>query len=147
MTDRRHVLQMGALATLALVAVPACSDDSSGGATPTPPDPDAQQAEELALIASYDAAILSAGPARAAEYQRIRDEHAAHLRALGWQAAPEPVPSAPPAVSRAALRRAERAAERSHAAAAVSQTDAERAQILALISASEAQHAVQLATS
>ena len=145
MTDRRHVLQMGALATLALVAAPACSDDSPGGASTPPPTPDAQQAEELALIAAYDAAILTAGPARAALYQRIRDEHSAHLRALGWESAPTPAPSGAPAASRRALRRAEVAAVRSHSAAAVGESDQERAQLLALIAASEAQHAVDLA--
>ena len=145
MTDRRHVLQMGALAAVALVAAPACSDDADEPGAP-PPVPDAQQAEEITLIAAYDSAITSAGPARAAEYQRIRDEHVAHLRALGWEATPAPTQSPAPPASLRALRRAEIGAGRSHAAAAVRETDQERAQLLALIAASESQHAAALGT-
>jgi hypothetical protein len=145
MTDRRRVLQMGALAAVALVAAPACTDDATTGGTQPPPVPDAQQSEELALIAAYDAAIQSAAPAREGVYRRIRDEHVAHLRALGWEAAPAPGTSPAPAASRRALRRAEVTAGRSHAAAAVRESEPERAQLLALISASEAQHAVDLA--
>ncbi|MCB0922388.1 MAG: hypothetical protein KDC08_11335 [Actinobacteria bacterium] len=145
MTDRRHVLQMGALAAVALVAAPACSDDADEPGAP-PPVPDAQQAAEITLIAAYDSAITSAGPARAAEYQRIRDEHVAHLRALGWEATPAPPQSPAPPASLRALRRAEIGAGRSHAAAAVRETDQERAQLLALIAASESQHAAALGT-
>ncbi|MFN8213160.1 MAG: hypothetical protein U0R27_05925 [Candidatus Nanopelagicales bacterium] len=145
MTDRRHVLQMGALAAVALVAAQACSDDADEPGAP-PPVPDAQQAEEITLIAAYDSAITSAGPARAAEYQRIRDEHVAHLRALGWEATPAPTQSPAPPASLRALRRAEIGAGRSHAAAAVRETDQERAQLLALIAASESQHAAALGT-
>ena len=144
MTDRRHVLQMGALAAVALAAAPACSEDADEPDAP-PPVPDAQQSEEIALIAAYDAAIATAGPARAAEYQRIRDEHVAHLRALGWEAPPATAQSPTPPASLRALRRAEIGAGRSHAAAAVRETDQERAQLLALIAASESQHASALA--
>jgi hypothetical protein len=145
MTDRRQVLQMGALTAVALVAAQACSDDNPGASTATPAVPDAQQSRELELIAAYDTAIRSAGQARVAQYQRIRDEHIAHLRALGWQTIPSPSASAAPAMSRRALRRAEVAAGRSHGRAAVRETEPERAQLLALISASEAQHAALLA--
>ena len=145
MTDRRHVLQMGALGAIALVAAPACTDDSTRGGTQPPPVPDAQQSEELALIAAYDAAIEAAGPTRAGVYRRIRDEHVAHLRALGWEAPPVPGTSPAPGASRRALRRAEVTAGRSHADAAVREPEPERAQLLALISASESQHAVDLA--
>lgn len=144
MTDRRHVLQMGALATLALLAAPACSDDSSTTEQP-PPTPDPQQSEELALIAAYDAALLTVGETRRVEYQRIRDEHAAHLRALGWDTEPTPAASPAPAPSRRQLRRDEASTARSHAEAAVNEPDAERAQLLALIAASESQHAATLA--
>ena len=136
---------MGALAGLALVAAPACSDDSSPPENQAPPTPDPQQSEELALIAAYDAALVSVAESRREVYQRIRDEHAAHLRALGWEADPSPAASPAPAASRRDLRRAEVAAARSHAAAAVSDSDAERAQLLALIAASESQHAATLA--
>lgn len=144
MTDRRQVLQMGALAAVGLAGIAACSDDDPQGDAPTPATPDAQQAEELALIAAYDAAIATAGQSQVVALQRIRDEHAAHLRALGWQDPAPPAPSAT-SVSRRALRRAETAAGRSHAGAAVSETDPDRAELLALISASEAQHVVELA--
>ena len=143
MTDRRQVLQAGALAAATLVALPACTSEQAPSPAPTP-TPDEQQAAEIALIAAYDAALASTGNAVRAQYQRIRDDHAAHLRALGWTDVPTagPSPSQPP--GRRALRRAEVAASRARTRAAIASADAEQAQILALIAASEAQHVVIL---
>ena len=90
MTDRRHVLQMGALADLALAARrSATTRDDDGTATRArcpagrgtgthrrvspPSDPPARPADR-----------------RFYQYQ-LHDEHAAHLRALGWEAPPAPV--------------------------------------------------------
>ncbi len=144
MTDRRHVLQAGVLATVTLVALPACTDELGTPPTPPAPTPDELQSAEMALIAAYDAALTSAGTAAREQYQRIRDEHAAHLRALGWADQPLPASATSSPPGRRALRRAEAAASRARARAAVTATDAEQAQILALIAASEAQHVVTL---
>ncbi len=139
MTDRRHVLQVAALAAAGLTVLPACSEDVDNPPEATP-SPDADQAAELALIAAYDAALAQ----RDNETLRlIRDQHADHLRALGWQE-PPPAATASAGPSRKQLIRAERRAERQWAAAASTETDPERAQVLALIAASEAQHVVTL---
>ncbi|MBK6761921.1 MAG: hypothetical protein IPG68_00955 [Micrococcales bacterium] len=144
MTDRRHVLQVGMLATVTLVALPACTDEPGSQPTAPAPTPDELQAAEMKLIAAYDAALGSAGNAAQAQYQRIRDDHAAHLRALGWTAEPTPDAATERPPGRRALRRAEVAASKARARAAVAATDAEQAQILALIAASEAQHVATL---
>lgn len=141
MIDRRRVLQLGALAALTTTVLPACGTDEQGQPAPQP-TPDPQQADELALIAAYDAALLSAGPRATVVYQRLRDEHVEHLVALGWQ---QPPPAPVDAnVSRRVLIRAERRASRIRIDAAATSPDAEQAQILALIAASEAQHVVDL---
>lgn len=142
MTDRRQVLQLAAASAVGLTVLPGCSRE-----TPTPsvpPTPDAQQSDEAALIALYDAALGLAPPAQTAVLQQIRDEHVAHLAALGWEGAPPT--SSPPAVSFtvAGLARAERRAMRQRTQAARASQDAQMAQVLALIAASEAQHAVIL---
>lgn len=142
MTDRRVVLQVAAVSVLGLTALPACSRSPEDPAAPAAPDP--QQADEAALIALYDAALGVATPAQAAVWQPIRDAHAAHLAALGWQGAP---PSSSPAAvgfKRSDLAKAERAAMRMRTVGAREAQDAEQAQILALIAASEAQHAAVL---
>lgn len=141
MIDRRRVLQLGALAALTTTVLPACGTDEQGQPAPQP-TPDPQQADELALIAAYDAALLSAGPRATVVYQRLRDEHVEHLVALGWQ---QPPPAPVDAnVSRRVLIRAERRASRIRIDAAATSPDADQAQILALIAASEAQHVVDL---
>ncbi len=140
MTDRRSVLQVG-LVCGALMALPACSSDPA--APPEdPPVPDPEQADEIALIAAYDAA-LAAGAKSPERLQKIRDEHVAHLRALGWEQPPTPTAGSGP-TGRKVLVRAERRASRARARAAAVTEDSERAQILALIAASEAQHVVTL---
>lgn len=153
MVDRRRVLQVAAVGAVGL-AVPACrSSASDDDAEPPPADqqPDEQQADELAeqqadelaLIAAYDAALAdTASPARAT-LQRLRDEHAAHLRALGWdEQTPTQTPVKPPA--RRQLVRAERRALRLRTAGAQRTDDPEQAQLLTLIAASEAQHIATL---
>ena len=142
MTDRRQVLQMAVVAAAGVAILPGCSSSDA----PEPDQtrtPDAQQADELALIAAYDAALADAKPKQAVTLQTLRDEHAAHLRALGWDDGPVVEPSPEP-VTRAALVRAERRAARMRADAARDATDVELAQILALIAASESQHIVTL---
>lgn len=141
MTDRRQVLQVAVLAAAGVLVLPGCStDDPAPDVSATP---DAQQADELALIAAYDAALVSAGPKQAVVFQTLRDEHAAHARALGWTDVPAPTTSQE-SVGRAALVRLERAAARQRADGARDAIDAELAQVLALIAASEAQHVVTL---
>jgi hypothetical protein len=142
MTDRRQVLQMAVVAAAGVAILPGCS----GSDAPEPDQtrtPDEQQADELALIAAYDAALATAKPKQAVTLQSLRDEHAAHLRALGWEDAPI-AEASPEPVTRAALVRAERRAARMRADAARDATDVELAQILALIAASESQHVVTL---
>lgn len=142
MADRRQVLQTGVLAAVALGGLAGCA--TTQDEPEVPPTPDEQQSEEIALIALYDEAIGSAGQGAATVYRRIRDEHAAHLRALGWD---QPVTSGPAASEppkRASLIKVERRASRSRATAARDSTDSDLAQILALIAASEAQHVVDL---
>ncbi len=141
MTDRRQVLQVAVLAAAGVLVLPACSTDDPAPDVSATPDP--QQANELALIAAYDAALLSAGPKQTAVFQALRDEHAAHARALGWTDIPAPTTSQE-SVGRAALLRAERAAARQRADGARDAGDTELAQVLALIAASEAQHVVTL---
>lgn len=143
MIDRRRVLQLGALATLTTTVLPGCGTDEQVPPEPEP-TPDSQQADELALIAAYDAALASAGPRATTVYQRLRDEHVEHLAALGWQQ-PPPAPVPEDAnTTRSDLIRAERRAARIRTSAADATPDAEQAQILALIAASEAQHVVDL---
>jgi len=141
-TDRRQVLQVAVLAAAGVLVLPGCStDDPAPDGVSATPDP--QQADELALIAAYDAALLSAGPKQTAVFQTLRDEHAAHARALGWTEPPPP-PTSQESVGRAALVRLERAAARQRADGARDASEAELAQVLALIAASEAQHVVTL---
>jgi hypothetical protein len=138
MADRRQVIQGAVLAVAGLALLPACS---AGEPEPPPaPTPDPQQADELALIAAYDAAAAAAGPDDRAVLQRIRDEHAAHLTALGWTE--QPTTAAPlGGITDAQLARAERRAARVRSRAARQAPDPAAAQLLALIAASEAQHA------
>ena len=140
MTDRRLVLQAAAVSAVGLVLLPGCSKQTEPPVAPPTPDP--QQADEAALIALYDAALVTATATERELWQRIRDEHAAHLAALGWQG--DLAAATPASVTPAALRQAERRATRVRAQAARSEPDAQRAQVLALIAASEAQHAVAL---
>lgn len=142
MTDRRQLLQVGLITAAGVAVLPGCS--STPNSEPrTPATPDAQQADEIALVVAYDAAI-AAGGNNVEVLTRIRDDHAEHLRGLGWQAGtPEPSPGEE-APGRAALVRAERQAARRRADGARDAADAEQAQILALIAASESQHVVIL---
>lgn len=138
MADRRQVMQGAVLAVAGLTLLPACGADQAE--TPPAPTPDPQQADELALVAAYDAAAAAAGPDDRAALQRIRDEHAAHLTALGWTE--QPMTAAPiGGITDAQLARAERRAARARSRAARTAADPAQAQLLALIAASEAQHA------
>lgn len=146
MTNRRQLLQIAALSAFGAPVVAACGSDFLPVPRPAA-TPDAQQSDEIALVLAYDAALREAPEQLRPLYQRIRDEHAAHLRALGWSD-PAPSPSAPAETpNRAQLLRAERAALRRHSQGARTTTDSEQAQILALIAASEAQHVVDLENS
>lgn len=141
MTDRRQFLQVGLVAVAGVAVLPGCSSEEAPDEA-QPAVPDAQQADELALIAAYDAAI-AAGGKNVEALTIIRSEHAEHLRALGWQAAaastsPEPSPG------KAALLRAERRAARLRADGARDSADTDQAQMLALIAASESQHVALL---
>lgn len=139
MTDRRQILQVGLVATAGVLILPGCASESATEQQ-TPAVPDAQQADELALVAAYDAAIADGGK-DVEVLRRIRDEHAEHLRGLGWQnASASPSASAQAAPGKAALLRAERRAARQRADGARDASDTEQAQILALIAASESQH-------
>lgn len=143
MVDRRTVLQAAGTVTLGLTVLPGCSSEE-GADSPPPATPDQQQADELALITAYDLAIAVAGPSVATQYQRIRDEHTAHLRALGWSDAPAAQTPGTADLKRRDLIVAERRAGRLRTRGARGADDPDRAQILALIAASEAQHVVTL---
>jgi hypothetical protein len=143
MTDRRLILQAGLVAVVGSTLLPGCTSEQAVEEQ-SPATPDAQQSDELALLAAYDAAI-AAGGKNVEVLAVLRQEHAEHLRALGWQtAAASPAGSAEPAPGKAALLRAERRAARLRADGARDAGDPERAQVLALIAASESQHVVTL---
>lgn len=140
MARRRDILH-GAAAVVALTALPGCATQEQP--SPAAPAPDPQQAQELRLIAAYDAALALADGTHSEVLREIRDAHIAHLSALGWSGPASELPSSfTPTVAR--LQRAERKAARDREVAARRAEDAERAQILALIAASEAQHAHRL---
>lgn len=131
-----------------LLAVAACASpaDSAGPAAATAP---ASAADEAALIEQYDA-IISAFPTLAIRLATIRDQHAAHLAALGGApAAPgTPVPSAVPRTAQeavTALTAAEKAASVMRLEDCVAATDPQQARTLALIAASEASHVAEMA--
>lgn len=151
MTDRREILRIAALSALALPAATACGSDIKDVLplpSKPPATPDAQQADEIALVAAYDAAVAGADTDTALIYRRIRDEHAAHLQAMGWEQplASPTAASKKSAPTRRELMRKERAALKAHTQAAMTAEDGEQSQILALIAASEAQHIVTLGT-
>jgi hypothetical protein len=143
MTDRRQILQVGLVATAGVILVPGCTSDTARDEQ-TPAVPDAQQADEIDLVAAYDAAI-AAGGKNVAVLTRIRDEHREHLRGLGWESANGTAsPTGEPSPGKAALLRAERRAARLRADGARDSAEPEEAQILSLIAASESQHVVIL---
>jgi hypothetical protein len=100
---RRAVLG-GVLAGLAAPALAACTDLPGGPAGPPPVPPDVVAADRAAdrerrLLAAYDAALLLA-PELTDRLAPLRDDHAAHLRALDRpQATGEPGPAADPSAS------------------------------------------------
>lgn len=124
------------------------------------PDPDVGlaasiRADELGLIAAYDAAIRGF-PALAPTLAPVREQHRQHLAALAPPAAPDQRSSAPLALppattpDPAAALRSLVAAERAAAAARVADCLAASprlAPLLASIGASEAAHASALAGS
>jgi hypothetical protein len=136
---RRTVLLGGAAALTA-----ACTSHRTR--SPQPPDPDvaltaAAVAREQALLAAYDTALAHTPTAL---LTRLRDEHAAHLQALGG--APGPTQASTPAtalVTRADLVRLERSTGALHAAAALTATR-RLAPLLASLAAAEASHVVVL---
>ena len=142
MTNRLQILQLGLVTAAGVIILPGCSSDGEREAQ-TPPTPDDQQADEIALVAAYDAAIAGGGK-NLAVLTRIRDEHAEHLRGLGWEAPTATASASEPAPGKAALLRAERRAARLRADGARDSSEPEQAQILALIAASESQHVVIL---
>jgi hypothetical protein len=147
MTDRRRLLQSAALLGFGLPVVAGCTSDEvvdGDGQTPRAPRP--EEAAELELIAAYDAALAGAPKGRREVYERIREEHVQHLRAVGGSGVSAgPSSSAPArAPGRRALILAERRATRSATTGAATADDPDRAQLLALIAASEAQHAAAL---
>lgn len=109
-------------------------------------------ADEAALISLYDAAIatLPAGDDRLALLTGIRDQHAAHLDAVGGTAgsvatdplASGPLPTTPDAML-ATLSRAERQASRSRIRAG-EDADGDLARLLVFLAASESAHAAEL---
>ncbi len=117
---------------------------SAGRATSQPSAPGldaslraAAVAREQGLLLAYDAAA-AAHPGLAARLQPLRDEHAAHLGALGVPETPVGQMTGRPGLPQ--LRSAERSAAAAHAAAAL---DGSRslAAVLASLAASEASHA------
>ena len=160
-TLARRRLLAGALAGagVAAAALTGCelrlSDDGPGvpAADPDPLEP--LLAAELALLASYDAAIAGF-PALAARLRPLRADHAAHAQALRARMDPRRVTAMPssappsPAVPAdqqgavAALAAAERAAA-ARAGAACLTAAGERAALLASIAACESSHMVVIA--
>ena len=115
-----------------------------------PADPDPLEpllAAELALVASYDAAIKAA-PAQAARLRAVRADHAAHVQALRARLDPRRVAAiettaAASTSSVAGLITAERAAAKQATEACLA-ASGERAALLASIAACESSHVVVL---
>jgi hypothetical protein len=135
-----------------VLALAACSTDST---TPSGADASTDQsiglasvANELDLIAQYDAAIAQF-PQLATTLSPLRDQHRAHLSALGT---PEVTGSSSPLGTRPAspqaaltqLAGAEKQAALQRLSDCLIATDEDVARTLALISASEASHVAVL---
>jgi hypothetical protein len=133
---------------LPAAALAACTSAPDGGDEPTsdpqPTPGSASATSEAQLIAQYEAALAATPEAEAQTRSllaQIRDQHRAHLDALGG--APEASAPSPPASGQDAvadLVTAERAAYRERLGACVDATDLDLARVLALIAASEAAH-------
>ena len=146
-TPRRMPLAMTRRAALALplVAVAACSSPTDSSSPSLSQASSASAADEARLIARYDSTIAmfpQLGP--------IRDEHHAHLAALGGahdsgQGASSPAAtSSTPQQAIADLANAEKAASVQRLEDCVAASDAQVARSLALIAASEAGHVSSL---
>ena len=125
----------------------------TGPATGAPPDAAAALRaaageRERTLLALYDE-VLSAGTAREELVRALREEHAAHLVALGLPS-PDPAPAPAPAArsrrpdARQRLDSAERRAADQHARDAVA-APRELAAVLAQLAAAEDSHRTALA--
>ena len=150
-TRRDGLLALGLLAPVALLA--ACTgDDAAPDATSSPAATEGAEglaarvaAQESELVARYDAALAaldSADPGVRALLAGIRDQHAAHLDALGGTSTTPQIPPQPTAPSAvvAELVAAEREATRDRISACVESTEPELTRLLSLIAASEASH-------
>ncbi len=147
----RRRLLTGALAGATGILTAACgplSGADRGSVPPADPDPlEPLLAAELALIASYDAAI-KALPAQAARLRAVRADHAAHVQAL--RARLDPRRAAAIETTAAASTSNVQGLVAAERAVAKQATDAclaasgERAALLASIAACESSHVVVL---
>ena len=150
-TPRRMPLAMTRRAALALplVAVAACSSPTDSSSPSLSQASSASAADEARLIARYDSTIAMF-PQLLAQLGPIRDEHHAHLAALGGahdsgQGASSPAAtSSTPQQAIADLANAEKAASVQRLEDCVAASDAQVARSLALIAASEAGHVSSL---
>ncbi len=138
----------GVLAAGTLTGCGLLGGSDSDAVPPADADPlEPLLAAELALIASYDAAI-KALPARATALTQLRADHAAHAQALRARLDPRrantvSAAETAPATTVAALGAAERAAAAAAVKACLAATG-ERAALLASIAACEESHLVVL---
>lgn len=130
---------------LPLVAVAACSSPTSSSSSSLSQASSASAEDEARLIAQYDSAI-ALFPQLQAQLGPIRDEHRAHLAALGGAhetgqgAATPSTTSSTSQQAIADLANAEKAASVQRLNDCVAAPDAQVARTLALIAASEAGH-------
>jgi hypothetical protein len=132
------------------MALMACTSDADPGgdstatAAPTVQSGSPSAVSEAALVAQYEAALATVGQSDTetlALLAEIRDQHRAHLDALGGAPeAPVPSPASSAQTVLADLVAAERGAYKERVAACVDATEPDLARVLALIAASEAAH-------
>ena len=147
---RRGLLVLPALAVAACSTGSTASSDHPSGAQPVATV--ASVANEADLIAQYDA-VIAQFPPLAASLTPIRDQHRAHLTALGGDAAgsaPQASNSGPATEARSTqaaltqLAAAEKAAAQLRLQDCIAATGEPLIRILASIAASEASHVAEL---
>lgn len=150
-TRREGLLALALAGPVALLA--GCTNDADepaedlASATGGADTASAAAADEAALVARYEAALSEVPEDRAdlrEALAEIRDQHRAHLSALGGADEADATAGAPATAGTSALLasliEAERAAFRDRVRACVDARDPEQARLLSLIAASEAAH-------
>jgi hypothetical protein len=152
--SRRAIVAGLVLSPFALAACGAAGGQgsTSGATSSAPTDSPAPDESIRATCASAEADLIALYNATLVAYPdtagllTIRDEHAAHLEALGVSVNPFSAPDVATSQTQALkdLQKAEQAAAEARTGDCVAVGDAALARVIALIAASEAAHAVAL---